>query len=276
MAFRANQFAATLAALVVAGRCGTAVAATAEGNPYSAIVSRNVFSLVPIPVHNPADDAPQVPLPKITPTGIMTIFGNKQVVFKAPAGDPPKDKSYLLAEGEREDDITVQKISLADSTVTFDNHGTVQTLPLAKGTASGGAAPGPGGAPGGARPGIPMPRIGQPAGAPNPAFGNAAARARAAAASSAAGAGSGATPSFGAGGGTATAANANAGGEDDRALSPEAQVILTEKARMDTQEAVDKGLMPPLPPTVLTPADATAADGSPLIVSPEPVKAPAK
>src|SRR5438445_6940572 len=49
-------------------------------NPYAAIVKRNVFGLVPLP--EPADQDQQAaePAPKITPNGIMTIFGKPQVL----------------------------------------------------------------------------------------------------------------------------------------------------------------------------------------------------
>jgi hypothetical protein len=45
--------------------------------------------------------------------------------------------------------------------------------------------------------------------------------------------------------------------------------------RIATQDAVDVGLMPPLPPTLLTPPDATAHDGAPLIAPPVEVPPPA-
>lgn len=123
---------------------------TSAENPYTPIVVRNVFGLLPIPVHNPADDAPVTPPPKITPTGIMTIFGKTQALFKvagvAKPGQPPKDESYVMVEGERQDDIEVQKIDEPAATITFNNHGTIQALPLVAGTASnGGPAPAPAG-----------------------------------------------------------------------------------------------------------------------------------
>jgi hypothetical protein len=61
----------------------------------------------------------------------------------------------------------------------------------------------------------------------------------------------------------AAGVNAQAKAEE---LSPEAQVIMIEANRLATQELVDQGKLPPLPPTALTPTDATAHNGSPLIV----------
>ncbi|HUC84835.1 MAG TPA: hypothetical protein VL970_06565, partial [Candidatus Acidoferrales bacterium] len=73
-------------------------------NPYGQIVVRNVFGLNPPPP--PVDPNAQAaqPPPKITPNGIMSIFGQLQVLFKvavpARPGFPAEDKSYILSEGE--------------------------------------------------------------------------------------------------------------------------------------------------------------------------------
>jgi hypothetical protein len=54
-------------------------------------------------------------------------------------------------------------------------------------------------------------------------------------------------------------------------LTPEQQIIMIEANRLYTQDAVTKGEMPPLPPTDLTPPDATGIDGRPLVSGPPPV-----
>jgi hypothetical protein len=120
--------------------------AASEDKPYSTIVERNMFGLVPIP---PPDVGPPPtpvdPPPKITFNGIMTIFGRDQALFKVvnkpKAGQPAKEDAYVLAEGERQDDIEVVKINKATGMVTFNNHGEVQELSLAPADASAGAAP---------------------------------------------------------------------------------------------------------------------------------------
>ena len=120
-----------------------------QGNPYASIVTRNVFGLNPPPP--PATDVPEgAPPPKITLTGITTIFGPAEALYKVAgvpqAGKPPKDESYILKEGEQQDDIAVQHIDVAKGIVTFKNHDVVQDIPLAAGVASGGtAAPSGGG-----------------------------------------------------------------------------------------------------------------------------------
>lgn len=137
-----------------------AKAATEAGGPYTTIVTRNIFGLLPMPTNNPADSLPPPePPPKITPNGIMSIFGKLQVLFKVavkpPPGQPAKDASYVMCEGERQDEITVVKIDEKAGVVTFDNHGTPQELPLIVAPASSGG-PGPGGPgmiPGGLPPG---------------------------------------------------------------------------------------------------------------------------
>jgi|GEM_PF-1028789 len=114
-------------------------------NPYTTIAVRNIFGLNPPPPPGPVDP-PDKNLPKITPTGIMGVFGQSQVLFKvapvAKGGPPPKDEFYILSEGQREDDIEVVKIDERRSLVTFDNHGITQELPLAEAAASGGGAAG--------------------------------------------------------------------------------------------------------------------------------------
>jgi len=114
---------------------------TPADNPYLPISARNVFGLAPIPSSAPVDVAPTVPRARITPNGIMTLFGNAQVLFKvleAPvAGQPPAvEQSYVLAVGESHDGIEVKKIDEASAIITFDNHGIIQEIPLSTGTAA--------------------------------------------------------------------------------------------------------------------------------------------
>ena len=123
-------------------------------NPYAVIATRNIFGLVaPPPPPSPEDEAKK-DLPKITPTGIMGVFGHLQVLFKVAPAKPvagAKDEYYTLSEGQMQDEITVVKIDDKNSLVTFDNHGFTQQLPLAEAAAAGGAAPS---SPGGMNPGM--------------------------------------------------------------------------------------------------------------------------
>jgi hypothetical protein len=110
-------------------------------NPYTTIAVRNMFGLNPPAPPKPLED-PAKDLPKITPTGIMGIFGHYQVLFKvtpvAKGGPASKDEFYILSEGQRQDDIEVVKIDERNSLVTFDNHGITQEMPLAAAASGGG------------------------------------------------------------------------------------------------------------------------------------------
>jgi len=144
--------------LVVAGWLSSQplrAGAASSANPYAPIVTRNVFALVPIPV-NTGPEVPADPPPKITPNGIMTLFGNLQVLFKVTVsvpGLPTKDESHVLGVGEREDDIEVEKIDEKAAVITFNNHGVVQELPL---VATAAAVPSPSGL---GRPTMPLGRF---------------------------------------------------------------------------------------------------------------------
>jgi hypothetical protein len=129
-------------------------------NPYATIAARNIFGLVaPPPPDDPAKDA-EKNLPKIKPTGIMSVFGQSKVLFQVAAGaatkprQQAKEEFYILSQGQREDDIEVIKIDEKNSLVTFDNHGTTQELPLANAPDSGAFASSP---PGPGNPGMPGP-----------------------------------------------------------------------------------------------------------------------
>jgi hypothetical protein len=221
-------------------------------NPYSPIVTRNAFGLVPIPVVDPATLAPPTPPPKIAVNGIMNVFGQMEVLFKvaqpAQPGQPPKEISYTMGEGERQDDITVIKIDEQAGVVTFDNHGQPQTLELSKAAASGGGVP------------VPAATAGAPQFKPNPAFaattasgngtttvgfGARAARNRAAVA--------GTDATTGATTGTATAGTKAAAqpAEAAQTLTPEEQIISieTQRAKMLDEGNPAAAILPPTPIT---------------------------
>ena len=262
--------------------------ATAADKPYASIVARNMFGLLPMPPPDTNPPAPPVdPPPKITPNGIMDIFGRLQALFKVAVkpkpGQPPKDESYVLSEGERQEDIEVIKINKADGLITFNNHGTIQELPLivAKDTAPAAGPGGPGGAPGmrprnpamGGTPSGPMSpqdRAEMRAGRQvqrgvNPGNPNVGA--------------SPGQPSFGASNSQPqNNPNSQPQSIEDQVVNAAREMALIEQNRIATQKEVDAGLLPPLPPTLLTPPEATAFGGTPLIApGPElPPPAPTK
>ena len=114
-----------------AGLCANSQ--VSPNNPYVPIVERNIFGLNPPQVVAPV--APEPPS-TITPNGIMTIFGTRQVLFKVAIPprppEPAKEVSCILSEGQRQDDIEVTHIDEKAGVVTFNNHGVVQEIPLVK------------------------------------------------------------------------------------------------------------------------------------------------
>lgn len=260
-----------LAALGMAVASAPAVDLATTANPYTTVVTRNIFGLVPIPTNPPVEVAPPEPPIKITPNGIMSIFGRVQVLFKTPGkakpGQPVKEESYVMSVGERQDEIEVLAINEKDGKVKFNNHGMVQELALV--VAANVPSPVVGGGPGGVA-GIPrVPgMVPLPAGATSAEggarFGRTTRGKNVTSSEDLAPANSSLGSSAGAGANNSSAAN----------LSPEAQIIMIEANRAATQDAVNQGFMPPLPPTVLTPADATAHGGTPLVNSPGTPAAP--
>jgi hypothetical protein len=113
-----------------------------QGNPYTSIAARNVFGLNP-PAPAVIDTPQGPPPPKITLTGITTIFGPREALYKVSGvpqpGKPPKDESYILQEGQGQDDVVVERIDVDKGIVTFNNHGQVQDILLMAGVASGGS-----------------------------------------------------------------------------------------------------------------------------------------
>jgi hypothetical protein len=137
-------------------------------NPYVPIVARNIFDIHPLPPVDP-NQADAEPPPKITPNGITSTLGLLKALFKvsipAKPGQPAKEQTYMLGEGQQQDDIEVAKIDEKAGVVTFNNHGTVQELPLATAAVSGpsGSAPGTPGQ----MPSYPMPGFVPGGGNPN-------------------------------------------------------------------------------------------------------------
>lgn len=126
---RAGTIALCLVSGLTLGVSLRAEDAALPGNPYAVVVARNIFGLNPPPVVDPNAVVVEPPV-KIIPNGIMSIFGNLQVLFKVAAKPGGKDASYILMEGQRQDEIEVTKINEKAGIVTFNNHGIVQELPL--------------------------------------------------------------------------------------------------------------------------------------------------
>jgi hypothetical protein len=105
------------------------------GNPYKPIATRNVFALNAIslaqsPVLSPA------PLARISLTGITTILGAPDVLFKVsnPAEPGKQGKSYILEGGQIQDDVEVISIDAKGGSVVFRNHGVIQKISFESGS----------------------------------------------------------------------------------------------------------------------------------------------
>ena len=237
----------------------SAAEAVSPNNPYVPIVTRNVFGLNP---PQAVVQTPGEPPPKITPNGIMTIFGNRQVLFKvsipAKPGIPAKEDDYILGEGQRQDDIEVTQIDEKSGVVTFNNHGTVQEIPLTVAPTIAmqvAANQNP-------APGIPNENNGRRFGGGGGRFGRNFVVGSGGNNFNGANNSSGYGANNGSNAGHATVQNplANQISPD---LTPETQIIMIEANRIATQSQVDKGEMPPLPITELTPG-ADEPGGNPL------------
>ena len=187
-------------------------------NPYAAIVAHNMFGLNPPQAAGATTETN--PPPKITPTGIMTIFGSRQALFTVEGasqpGQPGKGGSYILGEGQRQDDIEVKCINEKSGVVTFNNHGVVQEIPLIK------------------APAVAISTM------PTPIAVNSRPSTRTV------------VPLVNSGNNDG---NLRAIPTRGSSLTPEAQIIAMEVNRQLTADQVRAGEMPPLPPTPLTPMD---------------------
>jgi hypothetical protein len=270
--------------LCLAGGLALAAATRADDlasadNPYATVVSRNIFGLLPPPT-NPPEQKPPDPPVKITANGIMSIFGEWQVLFKTSVnkpGQPPKDQSYMLSEGQQEDDIEVVKIDHKASIVTFNNHGIVQELPLANAPTGGG--------PGGSSPGNPGPGFRNFPGRPGMGGGGPGAGYSGAFGTSGGGFGRGnpgepgSNPSgYGGGGNPNGAANLSRGPNvnENGVYQPEASTLSAEEAAVTIAaqhlKAIQDGspTAPLFPPTAIDKEAGISGPGSPASGDPTP------
>ena len=127
----------TLAALAAfqLGNLALAVPPVTDSNRYETIVERNLFGLRPA-VASPGESATPPPPPKIFLTGITTILGNKRALLKvmlpSRPGEPAREESYILTEGQREGNVEVVKIDERLGLVKVNDYGRELTLSFDK------------------------------------------------------------------------------------------------------------------------------------------------
>ncbi len=253
-------------------------AAKSEGGPYQAIIERNVFSLKPPPPPAPDPstlEPPKPPMPPTTLNGVANITGRDvamlKVVMPASAGaagkpaEGAKEKSFMLGAGEREGEIEVLKIDMARREVAVVIFGTTTNLNFKangpKGPPPAAAAQAAGGAPGGAAAAM-APAAGNPGFRGLPP--NTARQMRMGGAGDITSPGNG----YAAAGPQAVApVNNQPGAQAVQAnsgqLTAEQSILAMELERERTKDLVSKGLMPPIPPTVMTPQEGNNNQGQP-------------
>src|SRR6267143_2959793 len=87
-----------------------AIVPDSSGQSYNGIAERNLFGLRPPPPPQAAPEPPPPPLPKVILTGITTMGYKRallKVQFPAKPGEPAKEDSFMLAEGQRDGVIEV-------------------------------------------------------------------------------------------------------------------------------------------------------------------------
>ena len=127
----------------------SARAATADSRdkPYDVIPMRNLFALKepPKPVQPPP---PVQPTNDIKLQGINFILGRWQVLFKVRFPPPRGEMSFVMKEGEGQDEIEVLEINGKARSVTFKNNGIEQVLTMERNASTPSAT--------GIAPGIPL------------------------------------------------------------------------------------------------------------------------
>ena len=227
------------------------ISADSPSNPYQGIVDRNVFGLKPPPpLPKPEDNKP--PPAKITLTGITTILGNKRALMKvqvpAKPGEPAKEQSYILTEGQRDGEIEVLEINELEGSVKVNESGLVTLLTFDKDGAKLPSTPPP------AVPVAGAPPAGMaPANAYAPATGSSPVTSFGGAANTGLKAIPTRTLRLPTAGGVGAPNSGVGQPQVTPQLSPEEQMIMIEVERERTKAAVANGLLPPLPPTSLTP-----------------------
>lgn len=119
--------------IIVGGMsCLTAMAIPEPGSRYQLIPDRNLFRLKEPPAVQQTNVEPPAALPKLYLTGITTILRNKlaffSVQFPAKAGQPAREESLTLSEGQRDEGIELLAVDVNARAVKVNNSGTEMSL----------------------------------------------------------------------------------------------------------------------------------------------------
>ena len=112
------------------GLGGASVVLAAPDTPYDSIAARNAFRLQASPPVQPASAATESvwkPPPDLKITGLVSVPPTKKVtLYRLEHGKEPR--SYVLGEGEQQDDIEIVKIDGNAQTVRVKNQGVYVVL----------------------------------------------------------------------------------------------------------------------------------------------------
>jgi len=116
-------------ALVLSGACLKA-RADAKSNPYDAIVERNLFGLKPppLPDTNSTSTMPAAPPAQVEVTGITSILSSKRVLLEIVPGPGKPMLKPILSEGERVESVEVVFIDVEKNEVTIKNGSVLTNL----------------------------------------------------------------------------------------------------------------------------------------------------
>jgi hypothetical protein len=118
-----------MAMAVVSAMVGEAAMARVESSAYNGIAQRNLFGLHAPVVADTAAPAAPIALPKLTLTGITTIFGKREAFITLAATKPGQlPESFMLAEGQGFNEVEVTAIDERVGIVRVMNHGEWQVL----------------------------------------------------------------------------------------------------------------------------------------------------
>ncbi len=99
-------------------------------NPYQLIVEHNVLRVKPSPATD--NQPPRTPPPQIILNGITTILGDRRALFKTLAIGEDKERSYMLAEGQRDGEIELLSVDMREGKIKVNNHGIIQIVCLSQ------------------------------------------------------------------------------------------------------------------------------------------------
>ena len=169
----AKIFGSAVVALALSAAAGRSASGTQDPRLYQTIPDKNVFHLKdPPPLTAPSKPVENPTVPKIILNGITTILGRKMALMKLmlPTKTPGDtgERSLMLREGERENDVEVLQINEKNGSVRVNDFGTVVTLTFDRdGAKSVAAAPASAPTPAGL---TPTPSIPVPTPNPPPSF----------------------------------------------------------------------------------------------------------